>query len=228
MNNGNVHSPDTIQSGDVVQVHCNEGFNLTGAHETTCLSNGSWSSSPRCQILKCENITMQITDLMLRVINARDDNNKACFECPEEYKLVGNHCISCIYGNWPMIPHCIQMRCERLQIENGKVDAEKHHANITCDNGYELVGDTIIFCNLEKGTWSSNVSCQPVDCGLYPALRNGHIALLNGSTTFTSLAVLECNEGYVRDSPKIAYCLENGMYSLCIFFAQVSSLKLVP
>ena len=54
--------------------------------------------------------------------------------------------------------------------------------------------------------------CLAVNCGNLPDPANGNVTTLGG-TTFESLAVYRCNEGYVLSYPAGRTCLSSGLWS---------------
>lgn len=156
-------------------------------------------------IVTCDPLEVQTGN-----ISADINDEKACFACSDEYKLNGDTCIYCENGNWPDSPSCRERQCVILTIVNGHAESNDNEANISCDNGYELIGDGTVYCDLETETWSSDVRCIPVDCGDLDKPDNGWIILLNGSSTFKSVASLNCHDGFLPFHTETAECLANG------------------
>ncbi|GAU99744.1 hypothetical protein RvY_10699-2 [Ramazzottius varieornatus] len=60
-----------------------------------------------------------------------------------------------------------------------------------CLPGYVLVGNNSTVC-LPEGVWDSLPDCFPVDCGQPEKLPSGMVILVNGSTTYGSIAAYSC------------------------------------
>ncbi|XP_043932228.1 membrane cofactor protein-like [Protopterus annectens] len=82
----------------------------------------------------------------------------------------------------------------------------------SCRPGYKAVPgiSNSITCQ-ENLSWSIlQEFCKPHDCGTVPDLPNGKINYPSGFTTFSSEAIMSCNEGYRLNGRTKRTCLSDG------------------
>ena len=82
---------------------------------------------------------------------------------------------------------------------------------ISCHNGYELDGSSMIFC-LANETWTKPGSCiqRIVTCENTPTINNG--VVLPGGNQIGSIRQVQCNSGY--EGSFSIHCLQNGNWSI--------------
>jgi hypothetical protein len=84
---------------------------------------------------------------------------------------------------------------------------------ITCNKGFEVKEIDTAIC-LETGSWSEEITCQPVDCGIYQPPNNVHTQQSVHETTVGSSINLKCDPGFhfTTSSDSSVMCNENGVW----------------
>lgn len=83
--------------------------------------------------------------------------------------------------------------------------------NITCYEGYTLIGDGTRLC-LPDGTWSgTEPECKPVECKVLPDLENGRTVIK--SVKFGGRTEYSCNTGYKLRGAKKRTCKSDRTWS---------------
>ncbi|KAL4236644.1 hypothetical protein ACF0H5_005029 [Mactra antiquata] len=109
--NGTVAYNDTLD-GSLAIYMCDDGCEMTGENQTTCLSNGFWSNTaPNCSCsIQCE----AVSDPTNGYVNISDDTNGATlaiYSCLSDYVLYGNSNITCTpAGVWSSEPPTCRLR----------------------------------------------------------------------------------------------------------------------
>ena len=192
--NGEI-SPGPNKISSQRDVLCHDGFELEGNSHIYCLDGGVWSEPGRCLKRPTTTLTPQC-GLVPKVSNGlvSPGNNTIAsirrLSCNTGFNLVGNSFIVCLSSrHWSPPGACnptIQCSIAGPQVLNGQVSSGSSvlnaNRNISCDVGYELNGNTQIFC-LSSGQWSSAGVCRPRptstttttpftgDVNIYPELR---------------------------------------------------------
>ena len=118
----------------------------------------------------------------------------ARYSCRPGLTLVGSAERKCEGGAWlGETPTCVEMFCPRPQApDHGRIHLLKDslrfrwgaRAVVLCDEGYVLSGNNTRQC-VEAGLWTGPPpSCQPILCHHPPAVVNGLVQLVNGSTVW--------------------------------------------
>lgn len=81
-------------------------------------------------------------------------------------------------------------------------------ATYHCNPGYILWGNASRLCT-EVGTWTGlRPQCKPITCGQPPEVTNTRFHLMNGTTSWQSLAKYTCKPGHSMVYEKRKYFLE--------------------
>ncbi|XP_060557237.1 sushi, von Willebrand factor type A, EGF and pentraxin domain-containing protein 1-like, partial [Ruditapes philippinarum] len=98
------------------------------------------------------------------------------------------------------------MKCPSPKPTNGSINSTSTHylaaVTVTCDDGYNLIGDSEIRCELDA-TWSSSPTCKLIDCG-DPTPDFGYINTT--STTNGTVAMVSCDEGHELQGENVIIC----------------------
>uniref|UniRef100_A0A3B4B422 Sushi, von Willebrand factor type A, EGF and pentraxin domain containing 1 n=1 Tax=Periophthalmus magnuspinnatus TaxID=409849 RepID=A0A3B4B422_9GOBI len=202
--------------GAVVAYSCEKGFMIRGEKRRTCKADGEWGGVlPTCVPVSCstppllKNGYIQVCYFTRRFTF----NSKVTYACNAGYKLVGrpdrvcqaNHQWS---NNDP--PSCVLLTCDRPpEILHGHFRGSEFQVGrkvvYVCDEGYELIGDSIWTC-LKYGRWDKTKKplCSPVQCP-EPPLEENHL-VLTGLDTETGTVELSCEEGYSLEGARILRC----------------------
>ncbi|XP_052807627.1 sushi, von Willebrand factor type A, EGF and pentraxin domain-containing protein 1-like [Mya arenaria] len=176
-------------------ITCNPGYNISGPSVITCQDSG-WDTLPTCVIQDCGDPSPA---------NGSANNPKgttygevALIVCDEGFVINGQTLITCNPGStWSSYPKCVSIDCDDPAPVHGQSDTPEGTtlgsvAGVSCDTGYDLIGDTIITCELGP-TWSVVPQCIR-NCGT-PSIQLGTVTPVNG-TLFQAVANVLCNVGY--------------------------------
>ena len=217
-------STNSYAVGSIASLVCNNGYQRQGPDEIYCLQSGRWSEI----VSICYPTQTNACGHLPQLPNGNISTNSyalggiASVICNSGYHLQGQASILCLQsGHWSQImARCEMVNCGNTpSIENGVFIGYRgqigNKADIVCNPGYELQGQTSIFC-LGSGKWSpirgTCVATQFVRCGPVPELTNGFIH--NTSDVVGSLAPVLCDPGFERRGPQAISCLPSGNWSL--------------
>ncbi|XP_042893956.1 complement receptor type 2-like [Penaeus japonicus] len=176
-----------VTHGSVIEVECDERYELAYSLAPSLCYNGTWTHYPRCQPARCKKLPPRPRHGM--VIAPRTDHGMwARYRCRDGYQLHGNATTKCKYGNWTgSTPTCVEVYCPFPgEVANGRVllvgnmgmyDYRSYVKKVRnnrqirydCDRGYYLVegppGATCV-----AGQWSPKEMprCDP---DLHPRIR---------------------------------------------------------
>ncbi|XP_061566532.1 sushi, von Willebrand factor type A, EGF and pentraxin domain-containing protein 1 isoform X1 [Cololabis saira] len=167
--------------GAVVLYSCLPGYEMKGDSIQTCQADRTWSGKqPVCvesSAHSCgpppsvKNAQLQMTGEIIHNVS---------YVCSAGLQLLGPKTLTCLAnGTWSQpAPTCEVARgCDNpKQLLHGKV--QEHNLNtgralqFQCDQGYSLVGDSLVVC-MGGNAWSSPFpTCQPKPCPSPPGSRN--------------------------------------------------------
>uniref|UniRef100_T1L2W4 Sushi domain-containing protein n=1 Tax=Tetranychus urticae TaxID=32264 RepID=T1L2W4_TETUR len=156
-------------------------------------------------------------------------NNVVQYQCKDGYLLEGpaeRHCQN--DGFWSKGQAvCKEVTCKELEaplnsrmvlsgLNENRQATILSQAYFHCDSGFQVVGENRLVC-LSTGKWSSSTpQCIAIDCGLpkniVPELSR--FILLNGTTRFGSMALLEClNDQGLPETEVTIVCQQDGLWS---------------
>ncbi|XP_065189526.1 complement component receptor 1-like protein [Sycon ciliatum] len=152
---------DDFQS--VREYKCQDRFVLSGYATSTCLLNGTWSSTtPICYpMVTCPAVT--ITN-GLSYPGHVSVNSVRSVVCNDGYQLSGDKAMVCMpAGNWSNVPRCTKKAtCAMIPVGDGNLTLSSTEvysiAHVTCNRGYKVNGSSIIVC-LSNGSWSDSPYC---------------------------------------------------------------------
>lgn len=160
-----------------------------------------------------------------RIVEMTQD--RVSYGCSSGFMLNGARERVCLpNGRWSeSAPKCLETNCSiPPPIPNGKVDIfaiQSGHPSsgnlvlYSCNIGYMLSGNSTRMCESD-GTWSGKAPvCYPVYCG-EPDLDDDNVdyILINGTTTFGSLAKVHCENA--DDIQTTIKCEKDGKWSQLI------------
>lgn len=168
-------------AGIIVDLDCEEGFNLIGDRTITCLDNSTWSSLiPTCVRVTCPE--PQINNSVVLSPKGFVYGFRILIECEEGFELIGSSAASCLSdGSWSTeLPECRQLFCEEptaltelaaeLEIDVGGTPNDQHRYPVgvviefRCKEGYSLDGTDTARCQKDQ-SWSAIFpTCTEVTC----------------------------------------------------------------
>ncbi|XP_045174486.2 complement receptor type 2-like [Mercenaria mercenaria] len=115
--NGRVVNTPTNEVGTSINFECNEGYDMNGASNMVCRTDGQWSpkSPPKCQIKMCGEFgSIQYATLFQNTIDSVKNGYGSIVEvtCNKNYVLKGSPRVMCqANGYWGDKPTCEQSQC---------------------------------------------------------------------------------------------------------------------
>ncbi|XP_058479498.1 sushi, von Willebrand factor type A, EGF and pentraxin domain-containing protein 1 isoform X3 [Solea solea] len=197
--------------GAVVAYSCFAGFLIRGEKRRTCKANGEWGGAlPICVPVSCSTPP----PLKNGQIKGRFTfNSKVMYACNPGYRLVGRPDRVCQANRqWSNSdpPTCVLLTCDPPpNVTHGYYRGSDFQVGrkveYVCDEGYELVGDSIWTC-LKYGRWDKTrrPRCSPVQCP-EPPLEENHL-VLKGLDSESGTVELSCEDGYVLEGARILRC----------------------
>ena len=182
---GDAECSNGYKFGSLCRYDCNSGYDLEGARENFCGSDGEWSVSeaPNCIIGECSPLDPPV----FGDISCSKDNkvgSECTFSCNVGYELLGDENRLCEDSHlWSgVMPRCVPTECPVLSApKNGIVvcTAERSYRSICqfkCNDGYELNGNNIMECSAEK-KWNPDEAptCEEILCDPLPPLEHGNV-----------------------------------------------------
>ncbi|XP_070604625.1 complement receptor type 1-like [Erythrolamprus reginae] len=196
--------------GTTVTYRCDKGYPLFGNVSISCTSkdgiNGEWSGRAYCGATQCLSPTIKNGRIVAGVSSTYKYNQKVSFECIGDHKMVGSREIHCqVDGTWdpptPICEHVVQCPSPP-DIKNGTRSNQETgvfpsgiFVKYTCNPGYDLIGETTLYCT-NAGKWSSPApNCEGKACE-HPGEPEGARLLVTGDFRFGSTVNYQCEEGY--------------------------------
>ncbi|KAH3851516.1 hypothetical protein DPMN_093998 [Dreissena polymorpha] len=208
--------------GHVSRVYCNTGYDLKGNDISTCGSDGNWTNTNfSCTLIDCGEVNPPINGTVSR--GATTYGSVVTITCNSGNTLIGNNTSHCQHtGIWSHENFtCKYVDCGPLHKPLGgyvtPLDTSYGTlASFKCNIGYQLFGNDSSFCDTDGNWTSNNFTCNIIDCGRPPEIKNGRMNF--SATVFQSNANVMCDTGYVLSrSNTFLICLSNGSWSFYEF-----------
>ncbi|XP_065189552.1 uncharacterized protein LOC135820168 [Sycon ciliatum] len=165
------------------------------------------------------------------------------YSCGAGYLLNGSTDTVCMANaQWSgSTPTCQELpRCKIPHVSNAVVSDgtnwENSVRNISCNEGFELAGNSVVVC-LASGFWSSIPICNRIVVCKDPLVANGNVS--QGQNNVGSSRRVMCNAPFELQSDKTIVCTSDGTWSsnpMCnatvatsapSFFSQSASIPLI-
>ncbi|XP_069489321.1 complement receptor type 2-like isoform X2 [Ambystoma mexicanum] len=168
----------------VVRYRCaKEELSMIGADTIQCVGEDQWSGpAPRCKDVHCESPVFANGTMKSYFREPFRYDNKITFECNAYFKLKGPSLVRCDENSkWePDVPTCIDRRCPRPAVENGRqISGFKvlyllsDKVEFSCNEGFITKNARHVQCG-EENEWVPKLPiCQPIVCGPPPRIENG-------------------------------------------------------
>ncbi|XP_038057856.1 sushi, von Willebrand factor type A, EGF and pentraxin domain-containing protein 1-like isoform X2 [Patiria miniata] len=216
-------SGNSSNTNGVVQYTCDEGYQLKGPGSRVCLASGDWSGEePSCNIISCSDPIIPNSNV---TVLSSEFRGVAILSCAEGYKVEGDPVIQCgSNASWIPTTNCTIITCgEPAIIPNGNATVLSYEyqgtAMLSCEEGYEMEGESNISC-LSNTSWSStNFTCNVISCGEPPTIPNGNVTVL--SYEYQGTTILSCAEGYEMEGESNISCLSNSTWSSTDFTCNI-------
>ena len=219
LENGRTY-PTGLTPGSVVAYECNEGYNLIGDPNRTCLKTAEWNGTdPYCEKVSCG--TPPTLDNGYIVGNDWYFEDVIEYRCNQGFTLDGTNRRVCLsIGRWGGAdPSCTRVSCGPIKVPDNVIftlpDGSDEglfeaRAEMTCDEGYQGVGTNYQVCQA-NGRWSDlNFYCEIVTCAEFNELTSGRV--IGSSNTYGSRLEFQCEEGYKLIGSRNTTCRANGKW----------------
>uniref|UniRef100_A0A9J7ZG39 Sushi, von Willebrand factor type A, EGF and pentraxin domain-containing protein 1 n=1 Tax=Cyprinus carpio carpio TaxID=630221 RepID=A0A9J7ZG39_CYPCA len=231
--NGFVEGRDR-KFGVTIFYSCFPGFLLVGNNHLTCEEHGWSSSEPKCIPADCglpphidfgdySKVKEQsaeddaLTSQHLPVDNSFLHGSLVQYHCHAGYVIKGDIVLMCQEdGTWNgTAPVCAPAQCDTPPSpEYGSVMVTDSVlgslAEYSCEEGYELNGQTIRQCISGK-QWSDDTPrCLPISCGNPGGIANGEV--IGKYFHFKALIHYECHKGFVLEGVETRTCQVDGKW----------------
>lgn len=212
---------DSYRMGSTINYLCPEGNMLIGDKSRECQDDGFWSGmAPSCKYVNCHELSAIQDGSVTLIDNRTTYGARALYSCRENYTLIGEAERTCgDGGKWSNeAPVCLFDWCPDPPTVSGTIVSVNGHkagsvAIYTCQNGFILFGQPSVTCTL-GGSWAGTTpSCKYVDCGTPAQVHKGSFRLLNGTTTYGSIAQFSCEPDYWLDGAEVLTCNRDGKWS---------------
>ncbi|XP_048039857.1 sushi, von Willebrand factor type A, EGF and pentraxin domain-containing protein 1 isoform X2 [Megalobrama amblycephala] len=233
IDNGFVEGRDR-KFGVTIFYSCFPGFLLVGNNHLTCEEHGWSSSEPKCTPADCglpphidfgdyskvKELSAEddtLTSQHLPVDNSFLHGSLVQYHCHAGYEIKGGVVLMCQEdGMWNgTAPVCSPAKCETppspeygsVMVTNSPLGSL---AEYSCEEGYELSGQTIRQC-ISGQQWSDDAPrCLPISCGNPGGIANGEV--VGKSFHVKMLIHYECHKGFVLEGVKTRTCQVDGKW----------------
>ncbi|XP_020611647.1 protein mesh-like isoform X3 [Orbicella faveolata] len=214
--NGHANGTGSLH-GALFVFSCQQGYSLIGQKNLLCTEDGNWNASvPKC-LKDCPSLPSFISHGFGNGTGSVEGSRHR-FSCDEGYSLVGQHTLYCDKdGLWNgSVPTCL-IECPQLPstIQHGnikglgRVEGSLHR--FTCDDGYSLVGQDVLYCN-EMGQWNASAPRCLRECPSLPSvIAHGFV---NGSGSLEGAGYeFSCERGYSLIGVSRVVCTDAGVWN---------------
>ncbi|XP_077074718.1 sushi, von Willebrand factor type A, EGF and pentraxin domain-containing protein 1 [Siphateles boraxobius] len=227
--NGRIHGSSVVyKPKSMVDVICNEGFDLIGPPQVTCGPDGQWQGLPECRPKrisasgKCGPAPSH-PNLELRdgssTLKEYPSGVRIRYRCGLGYRRArGSDSIHCQAGRWtnPWI-QCERKKCGSAgEIPYGHFEytgvSFGDSAKAICQEGYELIGPQMRTCR--DGGWDGRAPvCEPVHCPPPPEVQGAEISdPIYDHVPFGRVVSYRCRSGALIGAREI-HCTQKGTWS---------------
>ncbi|XP_033006976.1 complement factor H [Lacerta agilis] len=190
-------------SGESVEYHCHEGFELGESSTSTC-NNREWSPPPTCREKSCGSPPRLFDVAYEGLIKTRYEPGEILpFKCKPGYATEGPRNITCQKGKWSKASTCEDATCREppavagAEIVAGTAETylPDHEVYYQCHEGFEISGSANVTCQNKE--WSEPPTCVDVTCPPPPRISNGQVTT-NLKQRYLPLEKVRyrCRQGY--------------------------------
>ncbi|XP_026155176.1 sushi, von Willebrand factor type A, EGF and pentraxin domain-containing protein 1 isoform X2 [Mastacembelus armatus] len=200
---------------------CADGYRLVGRPDRVCQANRQWSKSdpPGCVLLTCDP-PPSIAHGHYRGSEFQV-GQKVEYVCDEGYELAGDVIWTCQKnGSWDKMrrPRCSPVQCPEPQLEENHLvlkglDSESGTVELSCEDGYVLVGARILRCTPSREWNDTFPVCKRVTCGPLPEVSFGGPSSSSPLFSFGSVVTYTCMDGFTLKKEASVSCLASGQWS---------------
>ncbi|KAG7283654.1 hypothetical protein CRUP_020427 [Coryphaenoides rupestris] len=215
---------------------CEEGYRLSHPNSMRCTGAGSWSESPTCELVQCEELSplRHGTFECEHPLGNSSYKSSCVFSCAEGYDMLRSRSDTLLCGasgRWnDSVPICAAVQCPALsemEMDNMTVQCDGdtkdrfsygRSCSFTCSRGYRMRGAHTTTCTA-AATWSEVVpSCERVTC---PEPEGDASALTWCSDPLDRLqpgstCSLTCKDGFDIQWAPVIQCTEDGTWNASV------------
>ncbi|XP_072886353.1 C4b-binding protein alpha chain-like [Hemitrygon akajei] len=204
----------------VAKFSCSAGYSLIGAAKLVCTETGEWNNvPPECKAVLCHPPDLPADGQIEAGFGPMYSYGETIsYSCAEGFQMVGESVIECRGNNTfvPEPPSCTPIQCHRPeQIAGGQIEAGfgptysyGETISYSCDEGFQMVGGSVIECRGNNTFVPEPPSCTLRNCSNPEEIANGYIQAPN--TTFGSRATFSCKTGYQLVGSSYLLCAAAG------------------
>ncbi|XP_077970683.1 CUB and sushi domain-containing protein 1-like isoform X3 [Styela clava] len=205
-----------------VEFRCDEGYKLSGSSISTCLENGEFSRPvPSCERISCDFPGNPVNGVTSPTQVSYAVGIPVTFTCIEGFELDGSSVSTCEEsGKFSSgLPTCKSVTCSNFGLfVNGKVIPDlaqypvRQKVIFSCDDGYELVGETSSVCEAE-GSFSNGLPrCERKVCQNPGSPKYGSMSPDLPTYSIGQKIIFSCNTGYRIEGNFVITCDEDGSF----------------
>ncbi|XP_072019512.1 sushi, von Willebrand factor type A, EGF and pentraxin domain-containing protein 1-like isoform X5 [Amphiura filiformis] len=206
-----------------VSFSCNVGYFLNGDEIIRCTSENDWSASfPTCSAVTCSRPQEPQNGYLSPGISTYAYQQEVTFRCSDGFELIGDPSSMCVQLNtWSNpTPSCAVITCASPgRPTNGQLspDTSSYRINdqvrFQCNTGYQLIGQTIVFC-LFNGMWSNETPmCEQIICSMPVQPTNGMVIPFTNTNRVGTQLTFMCQAGYQISGSSRVTCTPEGIWS---------------
>uniref|UniRef100_UPI00398F24C8 C4b-binding protein alpha chain-like isoform X1 n=2 Tax=Pristiophorus japonicus TaxID=55135 RepID=UPI00398F24C8 len=222
--NGYSEAPNTTFGGKAT-FHCNTGYQMVGRKYRLCKSDGWDGQVPTCDAITCGDLPpiSNGTAPLPPYGDYWEHGMVAKYSCNDDYSLIGAESLVCtVTGAWDKhLPICKVVECHRPEMPaNGRIEAGfgptyryQETVSYMCNEGFEMVGKSVIECK-EDGTFvPAPPTCKFVECHPPELPANSRIwAGFGHMYRYQETVSYMCNEGFEMVGKSVIECKEDGTF----------------
>ncbi|XP_023234733.1 sushi, von Willebrand factor type A, EGF and pentraxin domain-containing protein 1-like [Centruroides sculpturatus] len=190
---------DNLNYRSKVKYSCHNGYKLIGSKYIECRADHSWDGAvPHCEQILCpEPPPIKYGHHMTENFTI---GSRAIYACDKGFIMDSSKLECNANGKWiGKIPSCNIVSCSApSKFKFGKIIGKNftygNTIHFKCNSGWELIGNSVLFCE-ETGNWNSSYpSCIGTFCPSPEVIHHGQIIAtdLKYGTSIT----YHCNPGY--------------------------------
>ncbi|GAB1602870.1 uncharacterized protein LOC115212292 isoform X2, partial [Argonauta hians] len=185
-----------FKNGDTATFKCFENFETKSENTINC-KNGRWEPLPNCLVKTCSSLQPVIGGRWLKISNMSSFDMFQLVCQKPIYQISGYSKVVCRNGSWSRKPTCCREKCNLRvfsNVHNGTnmTDYLKGDSvNMTCTQGYKLVGKNPFICGIDPVPLCQNIDECSTNQTICP------YRCIDKIGSYTCL----CNQGYQDMDP---------------------------
>ena len=225
-------SISTTSYGNFITLGCDDGYDIVGARQVTCQTDGSWTDDVSCQPKSCSMFVPGTGSHKSATITTGVFMEDIKITCDDGYQFKTSStttelCLS--DGSWTNRVECVAVSCETYVVpqfativsgnQGGSVFTDE--IVLSCDTGYGILGIETVSCKSD-GSWTESPTCAPIQCIAFSP--NVHETASVTAGKFMDQVVIICDVGYEYENEAVTTeeCLSDGSWTNRVSCQKVS------